>query len=497
MASRETGLSKSKYLAGLQCPRRLWLQCHAPDLRGEIDAGALSRIAMGNEVGERARRLFPGGLLVSEEPRQHGEAIRRTREILQQRDVPAIFEAAFEHRGVRIRVDALERLPDGGFGLREVKASGSVKPHHLDDIAIQRFVLGGAGIAVGSVELIHVNQDYVRGEAGIHWPSFFTRQECTERVEKRLPEVSSSIARMHALLAEDAAPEVEPGPHCREPVGCDFWEHCTAGKPVDWIHHLPNLRRWQREALRESGQERISLLRADLPLTSFQIRARDAVRSGRPFVSEALADALRPIAPPVWYLDFETINPAIPPYAGTRPFETIPFQWSLHRLEPGGQLTHQEFLAAGPANPRRACAEKLIDALSGDAAPVVVYSRFEQTQIAGLIRALPDLEAPLLHAIERLVDLYEIVRAHVYHPGFGGSISIKAVAPALCAGFGYDDLDEIAEGAVAAASFLRIARGKLGPDEERRTRAALRAYCGHDTLAMVEVHAALRELAGC
>ena len=128
---------------------------------------------------------------------------------------------------------------------------------------------------------------------------------------------------------------------------------------------------------------------------------------------------------------------------------------------------------------------------------MVVYSRFEQTQIAGLMRAFPELEAPLLHITERLADLYEIVCAHVYHPGFRGSFSIKAVAPALCPRFGYDDLKEISEGTAASASFLRIARGELGPSEERRTREALLAYCKRDTLAMVEVHAALRKLASC
>jgi predicted RecB family nuclease len=300
---------------------------------------------------------------------------------------------------------------------------------------------------------------------------------------------------MHALVARDAAPAVEPGRHCASPFGCEFWEHCTRDKPRDWIHYLPRLRASQREALRRAGHERITLLPADVALTPLQARVRDALRSGRPVVSQDLGDSLRALAPPLWYLDFEAINPSIPLYAGTKPFELIPFQWSLHRLEPDGALSHREFLASGRANPRRACAESLIAALAADDAPVAAYTRFERIQIARLMRAFPDLENALYGIAGRLVDVHELARAHVYHPDFRGSFSIKRVAPALAPDFGYDGLDEVAEGNAAAAAFLRVARGELEPPEEQRLREALLAYCKRDTLALVEVHRALRALA--
>jgi hypothetical protein len=496
MPGRGFRLSKSKYLAGLQCPKRLWLQCRGRDLRTPPDAATQAMFDQGTEVGERARLLFPGGVLVSEGPWQHPQAIRHTSALLRDPNVPAIFEAAFEHLGVRIRVDVLERLEDGGVGLREVKASNSVKDHHIDDLAVQRFVLEGCGLGVGSVELVHVNRGFVRGDGAIDWPEFFVRQGCGEEVERRLEEVSDGVASMHQLVGHETPPDTEPGPHCHKPVGCEFWEHCTRDKPDDWVEQLPYLQEPLRQRLREGDCERISLLPPDLPLTSLQARVRDAVCSGCPYVSPALAQVLRAVDPPLWYLDFETIGPAIPLYPGTSPYQVLPFQWSLHRLEPDGALTHREFLASGTEDPRRAVAESLIDALSGNDDPVLVYTGYEQRQLAGLMRALPDLEEPLHAITERLVDLHQIVKSHLYHPGFHGSFSIKAVAPALVPGFGYHDLDEVAEGAAASAAFLHIARGELGADQEQRTREALLAYCQRDTLAMVEVHGALRELAG-
>jgi hypothetical protein len=493
--SQQIGLSKTKYLAGLQCEKRLWMSCREPGLGAEPNAGTLAVMEMGDEVGKRAHLLFPGGVLVAEEHWQHAEAMRCTRELLRDANVPAIFEAAFEYEGVRIRADVLERLGDGRFGLREVKASGSMKGHHLDDLAVQCFVLEGCGLPPGSVELVHVNRDYVRGEGKIDWPRFFARENCAAQVASRLSALPGQLEAMHAVAARDAAPAIEPSQHCSNPFGCEFWEHCTRDKPPDWIHYLPRLRAPQREALRQAGHERISLLPDDVALTPLQARVRDALRGGRPLVSEALGEALRALAPPLWYLDFETMNPTIPLYAGTSPYEMIPFQWSLHRLEPDGELSHQEFLASGRGDPRRACAESLIAALGADTAPVAAYSRFEQTQIAGLMRAFPELEDALYDITERLVDIHALTRAHVYHPNFRGSFSIKTVAPALAPGFGYGDLDGVAEGVAASAAFLRVVRGELEPSEERRLRKALLAYCRRDTLALVEVHRALRALA--
>jgi predicted RecB family nuclease len=188
--------------------------------------------------------------------------------------------------------------------------------------------------------------------------------------------------------------------------------------------------------------------------------------------------------------------PPIPLYEGTRPYQTLPFQWSLHVITPDGTLTHQGFLASAGSDPRRPFAETLVAALVGSDMPIIVYSAYEQTRLKELAGQFPELSHALTAIIARLVDLLPVVRGAVYLPSFGFSNSIKSVAPALSPGFGYDDLEDIADGSAAAGTFVRMASGKIqDPAEMARLRVALLAYCERDTMAMVEAHRALMRLA--
>ncbi len=488
-------LSKSKYLAGLQCELRLWLQVHERDVATPPAAAMQALFDAGTEVGERARGLFPGGVLVDEAAWHHAKAVTRTRRLLDDPDVPAIFEAAFEHEGVRIRVDVLERLPGGAWGLREVKSSTSVKDVHLDDLAVQHFVLEGAGLRVPHSELIHIDNRYVRGEDGIDWPRFFARADRTEALADALRGLPEKVGELHAVLSRRESPAVEPGHHCHAPYDCEFWDHCTRGKPSDWILHLPRLGRERFEELRSAGYERIPELPDDLDLTEKQARIRDTLRSGECYASPDLAAALEDSGPPACYLDFETANPAIPLYPGTRPYQMVPFQWSLHRADEGSPASHQAFLAEGAEDRRREFCESLIAALPNDETPVHVYSPFEASRLRELIDEFPDLAPGLSRIRDRLLDLLPLVRQHLYHPGFGYSYSIKTVAPALVPDFQWDDLGAISEGTAAAAAWPSLVAGSLGPADAASLRLALLAYCQRDTLALVALHRALRELA--
>jgi len=485
-------LSKARILAGRQCPKRLWLQCNEHSLATPPDAAQLAIFAMGSEVGERARALFPGGVLVPEPP--HAHAVRRTRELLADARIAAIFEAAFEYRGVRIRVDVLERFADGRFGLREVKASKRLRNEHIYDLAVQHFVLTGAGVDVASTQLIHVNGDYVRGENEIDWTEFFARIDCDAEVQQRLPEVRALVATMSTVVSEADSPSVEPGPHCKRPHCCEFWDHCTGAKPKDWIYWLPRLTPKRYRQLRESGYTRIGEIPDHVSLTAIQTRVRDVVRSGRTFISDGLFDALRPFEGAFWSLDFEAMNPAIPLYAGVRAFDMIPFQWSLHHRDGRGNVEHMEFLAAGDADPRRVACESLIARLAPSSDPIAVYSGFEGRQLGILAATFGDLAVPLRAIARRLVDVLPIVSKHVYHEAFGGSFSIKNVTPALVPTFGYSGLGEVQQGSGASAAFQRIARGEVQPESIAKLRADLLAYCANDTLALIELIQALREL---
>jgi hypothetical protein len=487
-------LSKSKFLAGCQCARRVWLTCRAPELAGEADAARQAIFALGHEVGRCAHALFPGGVLVSEEPSQHREAIERTRALLADPSVPAIFEAAFEHDGVRIRADVLERLAGGGFGLREVKASSRVAPVHVDDCAVQRYVLEGAGLRIDSVELVHVNTAYVRGPGPIDWAGLFQRADLTSEVAAAVARVRERVASLHAVLGEPGAPEVEPSRHCFDPYPCEFWDHCTRAKPGDWIFYLPRIGR-RFDELCSAGIQRIVEIPDEQALPEIHDRIRAALRSGRPQVAPGLAGAIAAAGPPAHYLDFESIGPAVPFYPGTRPYQAIPLQWSLHSGDGLAGLRHRELLAAGAVDPRREFAESLIAALAGDEAPVLVYSTFESRLIGELEDLFPDLLPALRRIRARLFDLLPIVRRHLYHPDFGFSFSIKSVVPALAPGFAWDDLGAIAEGAAASAALASLAAGRVPAGEQPELCARLRAYCARDTLALARLHEALRELA--
>jgi Domain of unknown function(DUF2779) len=450
---------------------------------------------IGQEIGQKAHLLFPGGVRIDEEPWQHAEAATRTAALMSDARVPAIFEAAFEYEDIRIRVDVLERLAPGTWGLREVKSSSGLKDHYLDDIALQTHVLRGAGVVISSIELLHVNTKYVRGPNGVSWTNFFMRVDVGDAVAVRRIDLPARLPAMRDCLSMTELPDAEPGSQCGTPYACEFWDRCTADKPADWINYLPRLSQSRASELKARGIESVSAVPSDFPLTSKQVIIRDATATGNPYIANDLGHLLDAFGPPAHYLDFEAMMPPIPLYEGTRPYQTIPFQWSLHAIDGDGVLNHKEFLADGINDPRRQFAETLVDALAWSDDPIIVYSAYEQTRLKELAADFPDLSKALNALIARLADLLPVVRSAIYFPEFGFSNSIKSVAPALCPGLTYDDLDGIADGAAASGAFLQLASGAfIAPNEAADLRTQLLAYCKRDTLAMVEAHRALLRL---
>ena len=486
-------LSKSRYLAGLQCERRLWLGWYDPERMADPPPGTI--LAVGHEVGEYAHRLFPGGVLVGGGPREFYEAVARTSTLLADSETSAIFEAAFEFDDVWVRVDVLERAQTGGWVLNEVKSSTRVKPENIDDLAIQRYVVEGCGLEVVATNLIHVDTSYVRGVDGIDWRGFFRICDVTGEVLGALAAAPGRVAQMHRVLALIAAPERRPSSHCFAPFSCEFWDRCTANKPVDWIWHLPHLRAKQLTALEAMGIESIRSVPADFPLSGAQRRVVEAFRTGDFVIQPALSAALVRQAGRSAFLDFETFSPAVPLYAGTSPYQRIAAQWSMHFGQEDGTVEHKEFIADLAKDPRRAFAESLLEAAEGDG-PIFVYSSFERSVLDELAKHLPELAEGLRDLGKRLSDLLPIVRDCVDHPAFKGSNSIKAVAPVLDPELSYDDLPGIAHGDAASAALYRLATGRFQIDETPDAlKAALLQYCALDTLALVRTRRALTVLA--
>lgn len=445
-------------------------------------------MAVGLEVGIAARNLITDGVLVDQPAYRHPEAVERTRTLMADPTVPAICEAAFEADGVRIRVDILERLPEG-WRLCEVKSSTKTKPEHLDELAIQWHVIAACGVDLIAAELIRIDNTYVRRNGEVDWSALFGHDDITDEIDQLLPTVPALIREMHAVLGLTKAPSIRPSKHCTEPYECEFWSRCTATKPIDWIFHIPRVSPGMFHALDGMGIESMRDIPTTIRLTRTQRRIVDVAVSGRVNISPGLTEALARFTPPVGYLDFETFNPAIPLYPDTHPYQRIPFQWSLHFDNGDDDLTHHEFLAHSDADPRREFAETLLAAVERVDGKLVVYSSFEATVLRDLSTEFPNLADRLIEVATRLVDLLPIVREHVVHPGFVGSYSIKSVAPVLAPEITYNDLDGVADGSEASAAFYWLVTDALTPTEDRiRCRQALLSYCRRDTLAMVYVH---------
>lgn len=486
-------LSKSRYLSGRQCHRRLYLEIRAPGLATPPDRATQAMLEAGNEIGRVARERYPGGVLVNVGPRQSAEALRRTAELIADPGVPAIFEGAFEFDGVFVRVDILERLasgPEQTWRLIEVKSSTRVKEVHRHDVALQTYVLRGAGLSLAGCGLLLINTNYVYGGGAVDLARLFVWEDLTEGVGPLLAEVPRALTEQKAVLAAPAAPVIEPDAHCHSPHACPFWAHCTRDKPERWVFHLPGSSRLVAQLM---GQG-ITTMDEIPPHTKLTVVQR-LVRENVEWTSRGLPQVLRTVHYPVHHLDFETFMPAIPKFAGTRPYQAIPTQWSNYIEAQDGDLRQEAFLATESADPREAFAVSLLASV-GAAGSICVYSQYEQAILEGLAAALPHLKAELLRVIDRLWDLLPIIREHYYHPRFDGSYSIKQVAPALVPSLDYGDL-EIQEGGVAAREFTRMVFEVTDWVERDRIRQALLEYCARDTLAMVEIRRALwRKCAG-
>jgi hypothetical protein len=486
-----TMLSKSRFTAGLQCLRRLYLAQYERELATPADAAKQSRLGGGTEVGVVARALRPGGVLIDEAAYEHDKAVERTRALLARDDVPAIYEAAFIEEGVRIRTDILARSSAGMWDLIEVKASTSVKPEHIPDAAVQLVVLERTGLVIDKVCLAHINREYVYPGGDYEAVELLAVEDITVKARDYAPRVQGELRVMRAMLAEDQAPDIAVGPHCHAPYDCEFYAHCR-GKEPDWsIEEFPRLRALMREELRASGVRSIVDIPDGFTLTLTQARIRQAVLSGEPYIGPLLHDELQRIVAPAHFIDFETVAPGLPVYPGTRPYQAQPFQWSDHVLHPDGKVTHQEFLGEGIVDPRAEFVETLIAQLEG-AATVVVYSPYERTCLRALQSAFPEYRLALEQVLAGpWVDLLQMVRDHYYHAEFHGSFSIKSVLPALAPGFGYGGL-AIQGGVVASNAYLESIDPGTDPERREQLRADLLAYCKQDTEAMLRVVAAMR-----
>jgi len=388
-------------------------------------------------------------------------------------------------------VDILHRRRDGRWRLIEVKSTADLKEQHLDDVAIQHRVLSRCGLDLASSCLAHVNRNYVFQGGSIDVRRFFKIKNLTRRVERLQPKLTFQVRSELRVLAMPSPPDIPVGPHCTNPITCEFFDRCNPPRPSDHIGYLPRLHASAAEDLEEMGVESILEIPDDFPLSERQRIACTSVQRGQRWFSAELSKEFETLRYPLYFTDFESVNPAIPRFAGMRPFDQLPFQWSLHvQREPAAEPEHYEFLATDDADPRREFITSLCCAL-GESGSIVVYAPFESQRLSELAAWLPEF-AGLIKTIQgRLFDLLPVVRNHVYYPAFAGSYSLKAVLPAMVPEMSYDGM-AVANGQDAGLAWESLVRGTLDSGERHSIRKSLLEYCGLDTLALVRLLEELR-----
>ena len=478
-------LSKSRYLAGLQCPLRLWYQTCHPEFGAKVSPGQQAIFDMGHEVGEAARRRHPQGILIEEDFLHHPQAVQSTQAAMGDLFAPAVFEAACIYDGIRVRVDILERADWGRWNLIEVKSSTTVKEVHVPDVAVQYYVLGGFGVRVEKAGILHLNNQYLYDGNELDLQQLFRFADLTEQILSQQEETSQQVRQLKEMLAADSPPVIQPSRHCWNPYLCEFWDHCTAGMPETWIFNLNGITQKKLNALGILGIKDIRDIPDDFSLTTLQARIRSCLMEGKEFIDPQLAEELKKVEYPLHFLDFETVAPAIPRYSHTRPFQTVPFQWSDYLLHQDGSLEHREYLCGEDKDSREEFARTLLDAL-GEKGTIFIYTAYEKDIVSSLAEDLPPYREKLLALQARFKDFYAVIRKHFYHPGFHGSFSLKSVLPALVPAMKYESL-AIQEGSMASLEYLRMLDPSTSSEEKERIRKDLLIYCGHDTLGMVKI----------
>ena len=485
-------LSKSKLIAYRQCPKCLWLEVHRPDLR-EDSAATQASFEVGNTVGDIARQLYDpagNGVLLDAQRDGFDAVFNRSTELLAS-DQP-IFEAGFAANGALAFADVM--LPGEQDGKRvwhmvEVKSSTGVKDYHRDDTAIQSFIARNAGVPLASIALAHIDSGWVYpGEED--YRGLLKECDLTPDAFSRDVEVQEWIADAHKTAVKKAEPEIGTGEQCGSPFACGFFDYCQSQEPqAEYpVYWLPSIR---ANALKEHIAGHPALDLRDTPdalLSELQQRVKVHTLSGEVYFDAAGAvAALKAYSLPAYFLDFETIQFAVPIWKGTRPYQMIPFQFSLHILDKGGKLYSEAFLDLSGKDPSRAFAETLI-AVCRSSGPIFVYNAgFEGARIKELAERFPEFASALLAIKARLVDLHPITKANYYHPSQHGSWSIKAVLPAVAPDLSYEALEGVQHGGMAMEAYLEAIHADTSPERKAEIDKQLRAYCGLDTFAMVRL----------
>lgn len=488
-------LSKSKYLSGLQCSRYLWVSMHEPEKLPELDAFTKLLFEQGHLVGESAKQLFPDGINISVE--DFISNVEQTRELIK-RNKP-LFEAGFLVRinsdQIFARADILNPIGEDQWDIVEVKSSTRIRDIDIQDVSFQKYCYQKAGLNIRKCFLMYINNQYVR-HGDLDPKQLFNLDDITDKVDRVIDNVEEKISRMFDIIKSSEYPDANISSQCTDPYDCPLISECWRLLPGDSVFSLYRAGAKAFE-LYESGISSIRDIPLDFRLTDMQQIQKTCEETGMPYINKkGIKEFLEVLQYPLYYLDFETYNPVLPEFDGTKPYQTIPFQFSLHVVEEAeakSKPKHVCYLADGDKDPRPEFLMKLRDVL-GNKGSIIVYNKaFEGGVLKALAKVYPAYSRWIEEVIERTIDLMEPFRRfYYYHPLQKGSISIKKILPALT-GKKYENL-AISDGAEASVAFQRLKYGDLTNSEIKQIREDLRNYCKLDTEAMILIMNKLSKL---
>ena len=496
-------LSKSIYVNVWRCPKGAWINKYHPEWVAYSEAQQ-ALFDTGNEVGDLARGMF-GPYVDVTAYKEDGvslnksQMIRNTAEEMA-KGTPVICEAAFSYEGLYCAVDLLRKDDEhGGWAIYEVKSSAQVKDYYIADVSYQKYVLEHCGVKVTGVYLVNIDSSYVLGPEGLDLSGFFKINDLWDAASgAQRDTVSGVLETAERVLECEDEPQVDLADCC---VECDFFRSCFRDLPERSVFDLYRLAKKKMAEFYHQGLvayedlEQAGVIKNKTQLRQMDYWLRD---KGIYTEKEPLREFLSSLSYPLYFLDFETMGLAVPAYVGTKPFEQIPFQYSLHYIEQeGGELKHKEFLAESGPDPRRAIAEALCRDIPAD----VCVTAFHKSTECGILRKLaeqfPDLADHLNAVAANVADLLDpFQKGWYYKKEIGGSFSIKSVLPAICPNdpeLDYHELEGVHNGSEAMNIFPQIQY--MEKEEQEQVRRNLLAYCRLDTLAMVKVWEELKRAA--
>ncbi len=480
-------LSKSDFLTGYDCPKRLWLFKHKPELAAPLSEAEQRRMRQGSAITKLARTFFASGVLI--DAVDPNAAVIQTKAAIEA-GAETIFEAAFLADNLFARADVITRA-DQAWNVIEVKSSGEVKNEHLVDLAFQAYTIADAGFAVENVSLMLLNKAFVSPNIG----SLFVNEDKTQETAEVETAVGAKAIELLEIIAQLREPNWQMGGYCCSDGDCPFKSYCWSQVPKHSVCSIPGLYWKTKKPLIEKGILNLSDLPSDLTLNARQRHYVQAALTGVPIIDrEAINRELSKLTFPIYFFDIETDAPAVPRYEGMHPHEKFPFQFSCHILQEDGSINHREFLHAEATDPRLAFVQSLLDVIGNTGSIVVYHASFEGTELKRLAGAFPQYSQQITAIVDRFWDEEQIFLKYYTHPDFYGRTSIKFVLPVLVPSRSYKGLN-IQNGDNASAAWSSMVECE-DLNEKESLASDLKEYCKLDTLAMVEIYAHLMQLKG-